>query len=745
MPDTNIGGHIGVPRSRVDGPVKVTGAAHYAGDFGAANLAYGYVVSSTIARGRIVQIDMSAAEALPGVLRILTHENRSPAPYSAKPYQDDVAPPGAPFRPLESDQVVYSGQPIALVVAEDFETARDAASLVRVSYDVEGHSMDLDANRGRAAEPSEPRNGIAPPPEPRGELQKALQGAAVRVEQEYKIAAEFHNPMEPHASTVIWQDDGSLLVHDKVQGVNASQKYLMNVFGLNGVRVVAPYVGGGFGAGLRPQYQLFLAMLAALELKRSVRVVMTRDQMFTFTHRPETIQRIALGASNDGKLEALRHEAIAETSRFEQYQEVVVNWSGLLYGVDNAAFSYKLVPLDRYTPGDMRAPGSPTGTFAIESAMDELAEAVDADPVALRLKNYAEMDHNEGKPFGSKELRAAIARGADRFGWERRTLAPRSMRAGSELIGYGMAIGAWEAMMMETAAKVVLRADCALEVSSATADIGTGTYTILTQIGAEMLGVPLDRTVVRLADTDLPDAPLEGGSWTAASAGMAVQSACQSVREKLLGMALRVPGSPLGQASIDDVAFIDGHVVLEGARSRRVSYAEAMRAGGATEIEADGKGAADEEKKKKFSSYTHSACFVEVRVDEMLGQVRVTRVVNAVAAGRILNPKTARSQIIGGVVMGLGMALHEEAMADHVQGRFMNHNFAEYHVPANADVPDIEVIFVDEHDEGNPLGVKGLGEIGIVATPAAVANAIWHATGKRQRSLPITLDKVFTA
>jgi xanthine dehydrogenase YagR molybdenum-binding subunit len=744
MPDTHVGSHIGLPRNRVDGPLKVTGGADYAGDFGP-GIAVGVVVNSTVARGRILSIDTAAAEAVPGVLRVLTHQNRSAAPYSAKHYQDDVAPPGSPFRPLESDQVVYSGQPVALVVAEDFDTARDAASLVRVQYATEPHSTDLQAERGRAAPPSKPRSGIAPPPAARGNLDGALDGIPVRIEQEYYHAAEHHNPMEPHASTVLWQDDGSLLVHDKVQGVNTSQKYIQNVFGLNSVRVLTPYVGGGFGSGLRPQYQLFLAMLAAIDLKRSVRVVMTRDQMFTFTHRPETIQRVTLGATTDGSLQALRHEAIAETSRFEEYQEVVVNWSGLLYDVENAAFDYRLVPLDLYTPGDMRAPGSPTGTFAIESAMDELAEAVQQDPVALRLKNYAETDHNDGTPFSSKELRAAIQRGADRFGWERRTMAPGSMRDGTELIGWGMAIGAWEAQMMETTARVVLRADGTAEVSCATADIGTGTYTILSQIGAESLGLPLDQVTVRLGDTDLPPAPLEGGSWTAASAGTAVQLASIAVREKLFAMARTVPHSPLREVAIDRVVFVDGHLVLEADPSRRVSYADAMQAGGVTSLDAEGRGAADPQKAKQFSSYTHGACFVEVRVDEMLGQVRVTRVVHAVAAGRILNPKTARSQIIGGVVMGLGMALHEESMLDHAQGRFMNHNFAEYHVPANADVPDIEVIFVDEHDDANALGIKGLGEIGIVATPAAVANAVWHATGRRQRSLPITIDKVFAA
>ncbi len=749
MPDThiltNIGLHIGQPRSRIDGPKKVTGAADYAADFNTETLTYGAIVNSTIARGRIAHIHTAAAAALPGVLRILTHLDRPDAPYTAKHYHDDVAPPGAPFRALENDQVVYSGQPIALVVAEDWETARDAASLLRVEYAPEPHHTDLAADRSRAAPPGKLRSGIAPPPKPRGNVDQALLGIPVRIDQEYRIAAEHHNPMEPHASTVIWQDDGSLLVHDKVQGVQTSKKYIQNVFGLNNVRVVTPYVGGGFGSGLRPQYQLFLAMLAAIDLHRSVRVVMTRDQMFTFTHRPETIQRITLGATSDGTLQALKHDAIAETSRFEDYQEVVVNWSGLLYDVDNAAFTYQLVPLDVYTPGDMRAPGAPTGTFAIECAIDELAEAVHLDPVAMRLKNYADTDRNDGRPFASKELRAAIQQGAERFGWARRTPEPRSMREGHELVGWGMAIGAWEAQMMETAAKAVLRADGTLTVSCATADIGTGTYTILCQIGAETLGIPMDRTEVLIGDSDLPASPLEGGSWTAASAGTAVQLACIAIREKLFAMARKVPGSPLKDTAVDRVVFLDNHVVLEADPTRRVSFAAAMKAGGVDHIEADGKGAPDKLKSATTSSHTHSACFVEVRIDEALGVVRVARIVNAVAAGRILNPKTARSQIIGGTVMGLGMALHEESLIDHVAGRFMNHNFAEYHVPSNADVPEIDVIFVDERDTSNPLGIKGLGEIGIVATPAAIANAIWHATGKRQRSLPITIDKIRAA
>ena len=740
MPDT----HIGLPRSRIDGPKKVTGTADYAGDFGREGVCFGYVVNSTIAKGKIIRIDSSKAEALPGVLKVLTHENRPRTAWLGKNYQDDVAPPGTPFRALYDENIVYSGQPIALVVAEDFDTARDAASLLVIEYETAAHQTDLIAEKGNAAPPTKQRSGIAPPPKARGNAELALDGIPVRIEADYSIAVEHHNPMEPHATTVIWQEDGSMLVHDKVQGVQNSQRYIQNVFGRNDVRVVTPFVGGGFGSGLRPQYQLFLAVLAATELKRSVRVVLTRDQMFTFTYRPFTLQHLVLGATRDGSLQALVHDAVQGTSTFEDYQEVVVNWSGLLYDVENASFSYKIAPLDTYTPGDMRAPGAPSGTFAIESAMDELAVAVGIDPVALRLKNYAETDGNEGKPWSSKELRAAIQRGADKFGWEKRQAAPGSMRDGTELIGWGMAIGAWEAQMMPTKASATLYADGTLEVASATADIGTGTYTILCQIGAETMGVPMEHVDVKIGDSDLPQSPVEGGSWTAASAGMAVQTACWGVREKLFSFARKASGSVFANVAIDRVVFEDGHIVLEADPAVRMSFTDAMKAGGVDKIEAEGAGQMDKEVKSSKSSYTHCATFVEVRVDEELGQVRVTRIVQAIAAGRIINPKTARSQIIGGTVFGLGMALYEETMPDHTLGRFMNHNLAEYHLASNADVPEIEVIFVDEKDPGNSMGVKGLGEIGIVATPAAVANAIFHATGKRLRDLPITIDKVFS-
>lgn len=742
--------HVGSPRSRVDGPAKVTGKATYAAEFAAPDLAYAYVVGSSIARGRITSIDASAAEALPGVIKVFTHENRPKTAWFTYKYRDMVGPPGKPFRPLYSDEVQFSDQPIALVVAESFDVARHAASLVQVAYEQHPHETDLSRARIDSYEPPKKRMGIASPPKPRGDAVKAFSVAPVRISGEYTIAAEHHNPMEPHATTVIWEGAGKITVHDKTQGVQNSQAYVASVFGLSSddVRVVSPYVGGGFGSGLRPQHQLFLAVMASLELERSVRLELTRQQMFSHVHRPETINALSLGAGQEGKLTSIQHTAIAATSQFEDHQEVVVNWSGLLYPAGNVDLRYELAKLDISSPGDMRAPGAPLGVFALESAMDELAIATGIDPIELRLRNYAERDENDDKPFTSKELRACYREGAEQFGWSRRSAEPGSMREGRELIGWGMASGVWEANMMKTSARAVLGADGKLAISCGTSDIGTGTYTILTQIGADALGLAMDDVSVALGDSSLPASPVQGGSWTAASAGSAVTAACQTLCETLLRQAAKIEGTPLAEAKIEDVAFAGGRIVLRVDPAKSVLLAEAIAAGGNDKVEAEesaGPGLIGMMLPKSHSSYTHAAVFAEVRIDEELGQLRVTRIVNAVAAGRILNPKTARSQIIGGVVWGIGMALHEETLTDHNIGRIMNHSLAEYHVPANADIHDIEVIFVEEHDDKtSPIGVKGLGEIGIVGTAAAIANAVHHATGKRIRSLPITIDKILT-
>ena len=740
---------VGTAQSRVDGRVKVTGAARYAAEFAAADLLHGAVVSSAIARGTIRSIDTKAAEAVPGVVKVYTHRNRPRTAWLDSSYRDEVAPPGHPFRALKSDAILFSGQPVALVVARDFETATYAASLVEVSYDAQAPRTDLDRQRSESYVPPKKRSGIEPPPKPRGDADRAFAGAPVRVQQEYRVAVEHHNPMEPHATTVVWEGGGAITVHDKIQGVTNTQAYITGVFGLakERVRVVTPFVGGGFGSGLRPQYQLFLAVLASLDLERSVRVVLTRDQMFTFGHRPLAIQTVSLGAEADGRLTAIIHDSVQETSSFEDYQENQVNWSGMLYRCDNTKLTYELAKLDTYTPADMRAPGAVLGVYALEAAMDELAYATGIDPVELRLRNYiADRDQNTDKKLTSKALESCYRQGAERFGWAKRDARPRSMRDGRELVGWGMATGVWEAMMQKTSARATLTADGRLEVATASADIGTGTYTILTQLGADALGLGMDDVTARLGDTSLPFSPLEGGSWTAASAGTAVQIACESVREKVFKLARQMDGSPLANADLDHVTFEHGRIFVTHDPSRSVSLADAVRSSKEGKVEAEETAAPSMIQQMRYVGYTHSAVFVEVKVDKELGVVRVTRVVSAVAAGRILNLKTARSQILGGVVMGIGSALHEESMLDHDLGRFMNHNLGEYHVPVNADIGHIDVIFVDEPDDkASPIGVKGLGEIGIVGTGAAVANAIYHATGKRVRDLPITIDKLLDA
>ncbi|GAA6619497.1 xanthine dehydrogenase family protein molybdopterin-binding subunit [Scytonema sp. NUACC26] len=736
--------YIGQPTSRVDGHAKVTGEAKYAAEFNVPNLTYGYVVSSEIAKGRITKIDASDALNLEGVLQVFTHENAPGTAWFDQSYKDETAPPGSPFRPLHEDKIRYSGQPVALVVAETFELARYAATLVQIEYSLEEHITNLDAKREEAYKP-QMRSGTPPPSKPRGNSEKAFANAATQHEAEYASPVEHHNPMESFATTVVWEDDGKITVYDKTQGAPNSHQYVCKVFGYSkeDVRVISPYVGGAFGSGLRPQYQLFLAVMAARALKRSVRVSLTRQQMFTFGHRPNTVQKIALGAAPDGTLEALIHEAIAETSQFEDFTENVVNWSGVLYQCDNVKLDYKLTKLDLYTPMDMRAPGAVLGVYAIECAMDELAYKLGIDPLELRLKNYAEKDLNEDKPFSSKELRECYRQGAEKFGWAKRNPEPRSMREGDNSIGWGLATGIWQAEQQKASAKAILSPDGKLTVSSATADIGTGTYTIMTQIAAETLGLPIEDVTFKLGDSSLPEAPIEGGSWTASSVGSAVKVVCNKVREKLFKLAQKMDNSTLANAKLEDVTFADRQIRLSHDPTRAVSITAAMQNGEVNSIEEETTAKPNSSKQNQYTRNSHSAVFCEVKVDEELGTIQVTRVVSAIAGGRILNPKTARSQILGAVVWGIGMALQEQSVIDQDFGRFMNHNLAEYHVPVNADVHDIDVIFVPEDDSiVNPLGAKGLGEIGIVGVAAAIANAVFHATGKRIRELPITLDKL---
>jgi len=735
----------GMAVSRVDGRAKVTGEAQYAGEYFAPDLCYGVVVSGTAAKGRIVSIDATEALAVDGVIDVMTHANRPKMRSFDIAWKDMTAPAGSPFRPLFSDEIFYSGQPVALVLAETFEAARYAASLVRVFYDVEEHNTHLLHSLEEAYEPRKMKAGFTPPSSI-GDGEKAFNAAEVRIDSQYYNGVEHHNPMEMFASTVIRREDGHLTIYDKTQSSQNSRWYVSHGFGLSNDKVTVrnPYVGGAFGSGLRPQYQLPLAVMGALMLNRSVRVVLTRQQMFSFGHRPETWHRVRLGAAPDGTLKAIWHEAIQETSKLEDYVEVIVNWSGQLYACPDIKLGYQVVAHDRFTPLDMRAPGAAHGVHALEVAMDELAYTLKMDPLALRLKNYTDTAPVEDKPYSSKELRECYRQGAERFGWDARPLEPRSMVDGDELVGWGMATGIWDSLVMVARVSAVLHSNGRLVVSSAATDIGTGTYTVMSMIAAESMGLPMELVTFQLGDSTLPMAPIEGGSSHVTTVGSGVFGACEKLKKELLKMAVGMTDSPLGKARMADVEFGDGAIFIKDDPLRRVELTQVLANAGVDQVEKKFFMTPQMLKQRKYARAVHSAVFCEVRVNEKLGMVRVTRVVSAIAAGRIISAKTAASQISGAVVWGISQALHEETHTDHKYGRFMNHNFAEYHVAVNADIHDIDVIFVEEDDRivSKQLGAKGVGEIGIVGVAAAISNAIFHATGTRLRTTPMTPAKL---
>lgn len=724
--------YLGKGTTRVDGVAKVTGKAKYTAEFQVPHAAYGFVVLSTVAKGRITAIDTREAEQAAGVVRVFTHLN---AGRLGKAPAADAEPQWA--WPLQSDRVFFNGQPIALVVAESYEQARHAARLVKASYQSEAHTTALEAVLDKA----KPASDNTPP---RGDPDKALQAAAVKVDAEYHIPINHHNPIEPHAAIALWEGD-KLTVFDKTQEVYGVQKHLAEGLGVpaENIRVVSPFVGGAFGSSLKPNYYPSLTAMAARELKRPVKLVLTRAQMFTaHGYRPQTIQKVRLGADAHGKLQAMVQEAFHNTSSFETFSDNTTGFLKQVYACENLNMPLKVAATDLATPTWMRAPGAVSGMFALESAMDELAYALKMDPMELRLVNYAEVDPESGKPFSSKALRECYRLGAEKFGWKNRKPEPRSMRDGKLLVGWGMASSVWGAMQMPASAKITFRPDGTATVSSATSDIGPGTYTVMTMIAAEFLGLQLDQVSFELGDTRQPKAPAQGGSWTTSSVGSAVRGAALAITAKLLALAQRDAHSPLQGASADDVEMLDGRLQRKSDTARGVDIAGLMRSTGTDEITEVYKSTPSPER-DKYASLAHGAQFVEVKVDPDLGTVQVTRVIEITACGKILNPLASHSQEIGGVVWGIGMALEEGTEVDHRTGRFMNANLQHYHVPVNADIHAIETVFVEEDDTiVNPLGVKGMGELGMVGIPAAIANAVYHATGKRIRSLPITPDKL---
>jgi xanthine dehydrogenase YagR molybdenum-binding subunit len=725
---------IGAGIDRVDGPLKVTGAARYPADVDLPNLAHAVLVRSTISAGKIRRIDTASAEAAAGVLAVLTHVNAPRIALGPKSPLGQTPPP-----PLQDDRIVQYGQYVAIVVAETIEQAAAAARLVQVDYEATDPLLEL--SDARAIRLENPYGTDLQ----RGNVSAAFDAADVKFEAGYTTPANTNNPLGLFATVAEWKGD-TLTVHDATQWPSNVRPTLATMFGIpeSGVRVLAPYVGGGFGAGLRVWPHVVLTVLAARTIGRPVKTVLTRPQMFTgIGHRPNTAQHVKLGAARDGRLLAIDH-AGAESVALEDDNFEATTWgTASAYACANVSARDQQVRLNITAPGSMRAPGTAQGNFALESAIDELAYAIGMDPLALRRANYAEIEPQSGLPWSSNALHACYDEGAERFGWSRRAPQPRAMRDGRWLVGYGMASATYPWYQAPCRARVTLSRDGTAYVRSAATDIGTGTYTVMKQLAAETLGLTLDRVTFDLGDSSMPDSPQAGGSGLTIALGSAVYAACRNLVEKCLDVVRRDTREPLHDSSLDDVTAADDGIHRNDDAQLRSSYVEIMARHGLEDVTADGESTPATQEDTGFApAGAFAAKFVEVRVDADLGLIRVARVVSAIDGGRILNEKLATSQVIGGTVGGIGMALFEETASDPGIGRIANATLADYLVAVNADIPAMEVIFVGAPDRMSPIGVKGVGEIGLVGIAAAIANAVYHATGVRVRDLPITLDRL---
>ncbi|GGD92959.1 xanthine dehydrogenase family protein molybdopterin-binding subunit [Caballeronia grimmiae] len=731
---------IGQPLDRTDGVLKVTGQARYSGDNSEAKLAHAVLITSTVAKGRIASIDTARAQAMPGVLLVMTHQNAMRLPNGGVP---DAQPPAVrKLTLLQTNDVRYSNEPVAVVVAETLEQARGAARFVDIRYEAAMPNADFERAKGSAYQP-EKMMGRAITTR-RGDVDAGLRQGPARLDAVYTTPNEHHNPMEPHATLARW-DGPKLTLYDSTQGVSGTRSAVAKFFGMrdDDVRVICPFVGGGFGCKGSAWSHVVLAAMASKQTGRPVKLVLDRPQMFGMVgNRPFTEQRIQVSARPDGTMTGMRHDVIATTSTFEDWTESSAIVTRMMYAVPNQSTSHRLVKLDVGTPTFMRAPGETSGSFALESAMDEMAYRLGMDPLALRIKNYADMEPQDKKPWSSKALLECYRAGADKFGWSRRSAAPRSMREGNTLVGWGMATATYPANRSEASAIARILPDGTAMVASGTQDLGTGTYTIMTQVAADALGFPLDYVRFALGDSSLPKAPVSGGSQSAASVSPAVQAASKQARDQLIAMAIADRGSPVAGLAQEDVTVSNGWVVSVSAPDKRDPAAAVIARNGGKPIEAIATARPGDEK-KQYSFHSFGAVFAEVHVDADLGTIRVPRIVGVYDVGTLINEKTAHSQLMGGIVWGVGSALLEKSDLDVRYGRYTNANLAEYHVPVNADIGLLDISFVGQPDPHiNPLGARGIGEIGITGVAGALANAVHHATGVRVRDLPLTLDKV---
>jgi xanthine dehydrogenase YagR molybdenum-binding subunit len=695
--------------SRIDGRMKVTGKAKYSAEYNTKGLVYGVLAGSTITSGSIKAIDTKAAERAPGVITVITYLNAPKIPG----YQSATPQAKGALKIFYDEKIYFNGQPVALVIADTFERAQFAATLVNVTFTTTPHQTSLKDTMVNEVVPHKPNLYL------RG-TEDAYKTAPIKIEQEYLIPTNVHNPMELHAIIANWDADDKVSVYTKSQGVISSQHSIAQAFGLKqeNVHVISPFVGGAFGAALRTWPHEIAAVMAARIVKKPVKLVLSRLDMFTSVgYRPHAWQKIGIGATADGKLVGISHEAIGQTSVYEDFTEGVVNITQLMYACPNISTKYRIVSLNVNTPTPMRGPGEATGAVALECAMDELAYELNIDPIEFRKINYAETDPQSGKPYSSKYLNDAYQMGADAIGWRNRNLKPAMIKENGWLVGYGMGAGMFGAYRSSATVVARMLANGTVDIETAVTDIGPGTGTAMTIIASEVMGMPSDQINFKLGDSAMPPSPTQGGSSVTSTVGSAVNDACVQLKEKLKELAGNVEGGSTG-------------------------YAQLLQAHNLPQVEVTVTSKGNPEM-SKYAGYSWSVHFMKVLVHPTTGVVKIDKAVSVADCGHVVSPKTARSQIIGGSIMGSGMGLMEEALIDHRYGRLVNNNFADYHVPVQADIPQIEALFVNKPDPYlNPMGAKGMGEIATVGVAAAIANAVFNATGKRVRDLPITPDKL---
>ncbi|WP_281633022.1 xanthine dehydrogenase family protein molybdopterin-binding subunit [Flavobacterium luteolum] len=721
--------------NRVDGFAKVTGSATYSAEYKTAGVVYACLVGSTIAKGRIKTIDTKKAEWAPGVLAVITHLNvDKPVGYEKAKDKHNF---GQPLQIFKDDSVLYYDQPIALVIADTFERMRYAASLIKADYFKEEHSTELK----KAAEKEKKVETDKGNDYHRGE-HDGYKNAEVVLETEYTIPTEVHNPMELANIIAKW-DGNKPILYTKSQGVEGTRRSVAGVFGVpvEDVEVHAEYLGGAFGMGLHTWPYEIAALIGAKKLNRPVKLVLHREQMFTNVgFRPYTIQKMGLGATKDGKLTGLTHEAVAMTSSYEDFMEGTVNMSRFIYDCPNVSTRYRIVPLDTCTPIWMRGPGEATGSFALECAMDEMAYKLNLDPIEFRKLNYAEKDQEQNKPWSSKFLLECYEGGMERIGWKNRKNEPGSVKEGNWLVGYGMGTGTFGCYRSATSVKAKFLANGDLVLQCSVNDMGPGTATMMTAIGAEVIGLPAENVIIEMGKSGLPKGPTQGGSATTSSVGSAVHDACNLLLNKIIELGSKNPA--LKGIALTDLTFENGEVSSKKDKSKSVTLAALLSSNKLEDFEVENVSKAAEEA-KKYSIYSFSVHFVKVLVNPNLGKIRLAHVVSCADIGTVISQKTSAGQMFGGAVGGIGMGLMEALEIDHRFGRPINNNFADYHVPVNADIEKQEVFFVNKKDPiSNPMGTKGLGETALVGMAPAIANAVFNATGKRVRDLPITLDKI---